>query len=48
MSIYNAHSQTTTMTIIASFLAVGVIMIPLMMALGVTWLEEKFNRSEHE
>ena len=44
MNIYNAHGQTTTMTIVASFLAIAVIMIPLIMAFSVSWIENIFNR----
>ena len=48
MNIYDAHSQTNTMTLVASFLAIAVVMVPLFMALGVSWIEDKLNRRENE
>jgi|TARA_Y100000114_G_scaffold152611_1_gene171162 hypothetical protein len=48
MNIWNVHSQVTGMTVIASLLAIGVIMIPLALSFGMVWVEDKINRRKNE
>jgi len=48
MNIWNVHSQVTGMTVVASLMAIAVIMIPLMLSFGMVWIEDKINRRNNE
>ena len=48
MNIWNVHSQVTGMTVIASLLAIAVVMVPLALSLGMTWIDDKINRRKYE